>query len=117
MRKKANTKTDQLRVRLTRSQRERLEKEIARRGKDETISDVIRDALYWLLSPLADEQPVYVDAATMAVLAGMAKELRRDVHLVARECVQAVKAATAGQRPLIVRELELAANYAQETAA
>lgn len=105
------TKTDQLRVRLKPVERKQLERYIDRRGGKETISDVVREALDWCLSPESDKQPVHVKTETMQQLEELAAKLHRNPEQIIHDAITALRRAVEGKPMLIVEELKLRAQY------
>lgn len=105
------TRTDQLRVRLKASERTALETVIKQRGRNETISDVIREALKWLIHPEGTHHPVYVTPSTSAEVKKLANELKRDEGQVVEDCVRGILSAADGHQPLIAKELKLRRKY------
>lgn len=106
-----DTRTDQLRVRLRREERQQLEQHVQNRGKNETISDVIREALNWCINPDQSLHPVYVSKETAAIVAALADELKRDPGEVVKDCVNGILALVEKRKPLIVQEIRLRRKY------
>lgn len=107
-------KTDQLRVRLTREEREALEKLIVKRGRNETISDVIREALSWCLHPGLNKEPCYVSPNVHSKVQQLAKDLNRDPNQVVEDCVQGILDLVENpdqKLPLVVMEVQLRRQY------
>ena len=107
-------KTDQLRVRLTRGEREALEKLIVKRGRNETISDVIREALSWCLHPGLNKEPCYIAPGLHAKVQQLAKDLNRDPNQVVEDCVQGILDLVENPNqklPLVVMEVQLRRQY------
>lgn len=111
------TRTDQLRVRLRREEREALENAIQKRGKNETISDVIREALAWCLHPDLKKQPCYLSQETYAKVRALAIDLNRDADQVVEDCIQGILDLVDKpdrKVPLIVMEVQLRRKYESE---
>jgi hypothetical protein len=107
-------RTSQLRVRLTNDERDALESLIAKRGKGETISDVIRDSLSWCLKPGQQKEPYYITPALRERLNAMAKDLNRKPDQVIESCIQGILDLIEKPNrklPLIVLELQLRTKY------
>jgi hypothetical protein len=106
-------KTDQLRVRLTKQEREALENIIIERGQNETISDIIREALAWMIHPETSKVPCYLSTAMHKRVMEMSKDLNRDKDHVVEDCVQGVLdlLERPDRKPLVVMELHLRREY------
>jgi hypothetical protein len=111
------TRTDQLRVRLRKEEREALENVIQKRGKNETISDVIREALAWCLHPDLKKQPTYLSQETFAKVKALAIDLNREPDQVVEDCIQGILDLVEKpdrKLPLIVMEVQLRRKYESE---
>lgn len=106
-----NTRTDQLRVRLRREERQQLELYIQKRGKKETISDVIRASLAWCISPDKNMEVVHVSTNTFITVSKLAVELKREPQQVIKDCVEGTLAMVERKTPLIVQEIRLRRRY------
>ena len=107
-------RTSQLRVRLTDEEREALEVLIAKRGRGETISDVIRESLSWCLNPGQQKEPYYISPPLRERLNAMAKDLNRKPDQVIESCIQGIIDMIEKPNrkvPLIVLELQLRHKY------
>ncbi|MEM1058754.1 MAG: hypothetical protein AAGK14_05865 [Verrucomicrobiota bacterium] len=101
-------------MRLTREERLALEKLIVKRGRNETISDVIREALSWCLHPGLNKEPCYVSPELHKRVQSLSKDLNRDVNQVFEDCVQGIMDMienTDQEMPLIVMEIKLRRQY------
>lgn len=109
-----SNKTDQLRVRLTREERTALEKLIVKRGRNETISDVIREALSWCLHPGLNKEPCYISPELHKRVQTLSKSLNRDPNQVFEDCVQGILDLIENpdqELPLVVMEVKLRRQY------
>lgn len=100
-------KVDQLRVRLTKAEREALDDLIRRRGKGETVSDIVRQALALQLNPEAGRQPVYISSKAKQALGLLAGELKRDEGQVMEDCLVGILDIVDGHDGLVVQEIKL----------
>src|ERR1700733_11655418 len=88
------TKSDQVRVRIENGQRERLLEIAAARGRGETLSDMIRQAIGDFISPeaikLQESHFVNVTSQCQRRIEDLAKELNRSHAQVLEDCVEGI---------------------------
>jgi Arc/MetJ-type ribon-helix-helix transcriptional regulator len=109
-------KTDQLRVRLTPEEKRALENLIVQRGKNETISDLIREALSWCLTPGNYHEPLRLAPDLRAKISAIARDLNRSEDQIIGDCIQGIMdliEKPERQLPLIVLEIQLRRQYEQ----
>jgi predicted DNA-binding protein len=107
-------KTDHLRVRLTSPERESLEKLAAKRGKGETLSEVVREAIQAFTNHDPSRATCTISAEAMKQVQALARTLNRSEAAVLEECIQGIADLVGGkgnQTPLIVQEYNLRKNY------
>jgi len=110
------TKSDQVRVRIEDGQRERLIEIASARGKGETLSDMIRQAIGEFISPdsvkLQDAHFVNVTSLCKQRIADLARELNRSQAQVLEDCVEGIHDSLDHKRvPLIIFEVHLRRKY------
>jgi len=115
MRPNRNVKAGQLRVRLLAEEREALDRIVFERRKDgSTLSDVVREALQWYLSPDATRVACSLSGDTFKQVEKLSKALNREPRQVLDDCVMGiVDQLTEDSVPLIVQEWKLRQNYRQ----
>jgi hypothetical protein len=107
-------RTDQLRVRLSKEEREAVAKLILRRGGDLTSADIVREAIAWCLRPNPDQHTCFVSPAVYLRVEVLARLLNREANQVINDCVEGVLEMIDNQDrkpPLIVAEAELRQKY------
>jgi Arc/MetJ-type ribon-helix-helix transcriptional regulator len=108
------TKSNQLRVRLSEEDREALEKLLIKRGRNETLSDLVREALQACAGADASRAPCYLSPDALKQVQAIAKVLNRNESAVLEECVLGIADLINGkgaQQPLIVQEYNLRKGY------
>jgi hypothetical protein len=109
----ADSKSYQLRVRVTAEERELLEKLRTERNQGETISDLVREALALLLKRASDDRSNALGPKVQAELERLASLLKREPRQVEEACIEGIidliesKCAV----PLIVMETHLHLKY------
>jgi predicted transcriptional regulator len=109
-------KSNQLRVRLEDGQRERLLEIASARGKRETLSDMVREAISDFISPepldLRGSQYVNVTSQCKRAVVQLAQELNRSQPQVLEACVEGIQDILERKRtPLIIYEVHLRRKY------
>lgn len=107
-------KTDHLRVRLTTQERESLERLAAKRGKGETLSEIVREAIQAFTNHDPSRVTCTISAEMMKQVQSLARTLNRSESAVLEECIQGILDLVGGkgnQSPLVVQEFNLRKNY------
>jgi predicted DNA-binding protein len=110
------TKGCQLRVRISEDARFRLEQIAKERGREESLSDLVRDGVDQIL-----ESPegilLELQSQTWKLLHSLAKETDRPLSQIVDECVEGVfNLLQEGESPLIIEEIKLRRRYASKPA-
>jgi hypothetical protein len=108
-----DSKSYQLRVRVTPDERDLLEKLRTERGRGETISDLVREAIANLVKPGAELSGTTLSPGLQAQVDRLADLLKRAPHQVEEACVQGILDLIERkcEVPLIVMETHLHLNY------
>jgi hypothetical protein len=85
-----DSKSYQLRVRVTAEERDLLEKLRIERNKEETISDLVREALSLLTRPTAGGASSSLSPAVRAQVEHLAELLKREPRQVEEACVEGI---------------------------
>jgi hypothetical protein len=107
------SKSCQLRVRVTPEERDLLEKLRAERGRGETISDLVREAISLLIKGVAESESDRIGSRAHRQVEQLASLLKREPRQVEEACVEGIidlieaKCAV----PLIVMETHLHLKY------
>jgi hypothetical protein len=106
-----DSKSYQLRVRVTAEERDHLEKLRRERGRGETISDLVREAISLLVDPSAGTEAL--PAKTQAQIERLAVLLKREPRQVEEACVEGILdlIELKCEVPLIVMETRLHLQY------
>src|ERR1700676_4942068 len=101
-----DSKSYQLRVRVTAEERDLLEKLRTERDRGETISDLVREAISLLVKPGAEEGPSALSPDIQAHVDRLADLLKREPRQVEEACVEGILDLIEGkcEAPLIVME-------------
>jgi hypothetical protein len=107
------SKSYQLRVRVTAEERDLLEKLREARGRGETISDLVREAIALLVKPGTTERPGTLSPAVREQVERLAVLLKREPHQVEEACVEGILDLIERRCdvPLIVMETHLHLKY------
>src|ERR1700722_4604837 len=107
------SKSYQLRVRVTAEERDLLEKLRTERGRGETISDLVRGAISLLVKPGAPEGTGALSPAIRAQVEKLAVLLKREPQQVEEACVEGILDLIERkcEVPLIVMETHLHLKY------
>ena len=105
-----DSKSCQLRVRVTADERDLLEKLCADRRKGETISDLVREAIALLIKPEGEDT---LNPKVQAELERLACLLKRDPRQVEEACIEGIVDLIESRCavPLIVMETHLHLKY------
>lgn len=105
------SKSYQLRVRVTAEERDHLEKLRQERGRGETISDLVREAISLLVKPAA--RPDGLNPSTRRQVERLAVLLKREPEQVEEACVEGILdlIELKCEVPLIVMETRLHLQY------
>jgi hypothetical protein len=108
-----DSKSYQLRVRVTAEERDLLEKLRIERGRGETISDLVREAISLLTGPVAKGAPTVRNAKTRRQVERLAILLKREPLQVEEACVEGIldMIELKCEVPLIVMETHLHLKY------
>jgi hypothetical protein len=108
-----DSKSYQLRVRVTAEERDLLEKLRIERGRGETISDLVREAISLLTDPAAKGAPKVRNAKTRRQVERLAILLKREPLQVEEACVEGIldMIELKCEVPLIVMETHLHLKY------
>lgn len=108
-----DSKSNQLRVRVTAEERELLEKLRVARDRGETISDLVREAISLLVGKGGDGSTNALGPATQAKLERLAVLLKREPRQVEEACVEGILdlIELKCEVPLIVMETHLHLKY------
>jgi hypothetical protein len=107
------SKSHQLRVRVTAEERDLLEKLRTERNRGETISDLVREAISLLVNPSADGRADVLSPPLREQVKRLAVLLKREPRQVEEACVEGILDLI-GHRcdvPLIVMETHLHLKY------
>lgn len=111
-------KTDQLRIRQTSQQREALERELKRRGKNQTLSDLVRELIDEGISPDANQVSCRVPRAVYDRVEALGRMLNRSTQQVIVQCLENIcdvaEQPDKSQVPLVVAECQLRREYQQK---
>ena len=112
----ADSKSYQLRVRVTEEERDFLEKLSTERNQGETISDLVREAIALLTQRQSAEKAGTLSPALQAQVERLAVLLKREPQQVEEACVEGILDLIEAkcEVPLIVMEAHLHLKY-QET--
>ena len=108
-----DSKSHQLRVRVTAEERDLLEKLRTERNRGETISDLVREAISLLTKPGGDGQAGALSPGVRAQVERLADLLKREPHQVEEACVEGILdlIECKCEVPLIVMETHLHLQY------
>jgi hypothetical protein len=108
-----DSKSYQLRVRVTAEERDLLEKLRTERGRGETISDLVREAIALLVRGMPDAKSSGLSPATQHQLERLAVLLKREPQQVEEACVEGILDLIEQkcEVPLIVMETHLHLKY------
>jgi hypothetical protein len=108
-----DNKSYQLRVRVTAEERDHLEKLRAERGRGETISDLVREAITLLVKSASGSSGSGVTAGTQRRIDRVAQLLQREPRQVEEACVEGIMdlIELKCDVPLIVMEARLHLQY------
>ncbi len=108
-----DSKSYQLRVRVTPDERTLLEKLRTERGRGETISDLVREAIAMLVKPGSELSGATLSPGLQAQVDRLADLLKREPQQVEKACVQGILDLIERkcEVPLIVMETHLHLNY------
>ncbi len=109
----AESKINQLRVRVTAEERELLEKLCLARGRGETISDLVREAIALLANPGSNGKTSSLSPDVQAKMEQLAVLLKREQQQVTAACVEGILDLIERkcEVPLIVMETLLHLKY------
>jgi len=104
-----DSKSNQLRVRVTSEERELLEQLRTGRGRGETISDLVREAISLLIKSGPDGRPCTLTPKTQRQVERLAVLLKREPQQVEEACVEGILDLIERkcEVPLIVMETHL----------
>jgi hypothetical protein len=107
------SKSYQLRVRVTAEERDHLEKLRAERGRGETISDLVREAIALLVKPASATPGSGLTPGTQGRIDRVAQLLQREPRQVEEACVEGIMdlIELKCEVPLIVMETRLHLQY------
>jgi len=110
------TKEYQLRVRISDEARASLDQVAVKRGKDESISDLVRESIgLFLESP--DGPFLRLTPRTLEILGKLSKETHRPLAQIIEECIEGIFTLLEDDRsPLIVEEIKLHRSYRRAAA-
>jgi len=108
-----DSKSYQLRVRVTAEERDLLEKLRTERNRGETISDLVREAISLLVKPGGDAGSGMLSPAVQAHVDRLAELLKREPQQVEEACVEGILDLIERkcEVPLIVMETHLHLKY------
>src|ERR1700692_4074259 len=108
-----DSKSYQLRVRVTAEERDLLEKLRTERNRGETISDLVREAISLLVNPEADGRTGALSPGVQAHVNRLAELLKREPRQVEQACVEGILDLIERkcEVPLIVMETHLHLKY------
>jgi hypothetical protein len=108
-----DSKSHQLRVRITAEERDLLEIMRAGRNRGETISDLVREAIALLIKPTPEQNLHALPPATQAQVEQLAELLKREPQQVEEACIEGILDMIEGkcEVPLIVMETHLHLKY------
>lgn len=108
-------RTEQLRVRISREQREVLENLARHSGKNEKLSDVVRHLINSAVERSSSES-VHIPDSIRAQLLQLAHESERPIEQVLADCVEGLVAMLDGddRLPLLIEEIRLRRRYLAE---
>jgi hypothetical protein len=108
-----DSKSHQLRVRVTAEERELLEKLRTERNRGETVSDLVREAISLLAKPGGDGKTGALSPGVRAQVERLADLLKREPHQVEEACVEGILDLIERkcEVPLIVMETHLHLQY------
>jgi hypothetical protein len=107
------SKSNQLRVRVTAEERELLEKMCAERKSGETISDLVREAISLLTKGGSSGNAIALSPTVRTRVESLAELLKREPHQVEEACVEGILDMIERKCdvPLIVMETHLHMKY------
>jgi hypothetical protein len=107
------SKSHQLRVRVTSEERDLLEKLRATRNRDETISDLVREAIALLINRSTGDKPSDLNPRAQAGVERLASLLKREPQQVEEACIEGIidLIESKCEVPLIVMETHLHLKY------
>ena len=108
-----DSKSYQLRVRVTAEERDLLEKLCTERNRGETISDLVREAISLLAKPGGNGKMGALSPGVRAQVERLADLLKREPHQVEEACIQGILDLIERkcEVPLIVMETHLHLQY------
>jgi hypothetical protein len=108
-----DSKSYQLRVRVTAEERDLLEKLRTERNRGETISDLVREAISLLVKPGAEGKAVAFSPGVQAQVERLAVLLKREPRQVEESCIEGILDLIERKCdvPLIVMETHLHLQY------
>jgi hypothetical protein len=106
---------ENLRVRLTRAQREGLERLIVQRRKNESLSDLVREIISAAIGmPQGGPNSIFTEEV-QNILERLSTETNRPPDQVTADCIAGIWGIVENQRPpLIVEEVKLRRRYRAE---
>ena len=107
------SKSYQLRVRVTPEERELLEKLRTERNRGETISDLVREAISLLIRPGGEGKPATLSPGIQSQVERLADLLKRETRQVEEACIEGILDLIEHrcEVPLIVMETHLHLQY------
>ena len=108
-----DSKSNQLRVRVTPEERDGLEKLRTERRQGETISDLVREAIALLLKTGGDGRSSPLNSKAQAQVERLSGLLKREPQQVEEACIEGILDLIEGkcEVPLIVMETQLHLKY------
>ncbi len=108
-----DSKSYQLRVRVTAEERDLLEKLRTERNRGETLSDLVREAISLLVKPGADGKTEALNPGLRAEVERLAELLKREPRQVEEACIEGILDLIERkcEVPLIVMETHLHLQY------
>jgi hypothetical protein len=107
---------EHLRVRLSRGQREGLERLIIQRGRNETVSDLVRELISTALGVPEGTAHSAFNQDVQQILENLSRETNRPPDQVTADCISGVWGLVESERsPLIVEEVKLRRRYRSES--
>ena len=109
----AESKSYQLRVRVTAEERDLLDKLRTERNQGETISDLVREAISLLIKRVSDSKPSTLSPKAQAGVERLASLLKREPQQVEEACIEGIVDMIEAkcEVPLIVMETHLHLKY------
>jgi predicted DNA-binding protein len=107
---------EHLRVRLNRGQREGLDRLIAQRGRNETVSDLVREIISTALGVPEGATHSAFSPEVQKILENLSLETNRTPDHVTADCISGIWGLVeSGRSPLIVEEVKLRRRYRTES--